>query len=157
MVPVRPLNRGVWRITRISAGGDVNYLDPSHGAPLMAAIRAGKLGVVEWLLRNGADVNAEYGDQIGPLEIALRQPEPEMVGLLLRAGARLRRKARPDYAARLEECLRALGLAHSSRSADSTELELGIVRGKLANKALQPTSRSRGKTKPRKRERAPRG
>jgi hypothetical protein len=96
---------------RVSAGGDVNHVDPSHGAPLMAAIRAGKLEAVQWLLDNGADVNAEYGDQEGPLEVALYYPKPEMVGLLLRAGARLKRKTRPYYAARLEECLKVLGRA----------------------------------------------
>lgn len=125
---------------RVSAGGDVNCRDPRYGAPLTAAIRAGKPEVVEWLLDNGADVNAKYGDQIGPLEVALRHPEPEMVGLLLRAGARLRKKVRPHYAARLEECVKVLGRARSSRSADSTEPE-----------------RSRRKTKARKRVRTARG
>ena len=139
---------------RVNAGGDVNHRDPSHGSALTAAIRAGKLDVVEWLLDNGADVNADYGDQIGPLEVALRHPEPEMVGLLLRAGARLRKKVRPHYAARLEECLRVLGRVRSSRSTNSRPLEPGNDRGKLAD---QPTIRSRRKTKPRKRARTARG
>lgn len=83
--------------------------DPNYGAPLMAAIRNDRVAAVEWLLANGADVNAKYGDQIGPLEVALYHPNPEVVGLLLRAGARLRKKARPYYAVRLKNCLKALG------------------------------------------------
>jgi ankyrin repeat protein len=75
----------------------------------MTAIRKDRVAAVEWLLANGADANAEYGDQIGPLEVALYRPNPEVVRLLLRAGARLRKKVRPYYALRLESCLKALG------------------------------------------------
>jgi len=99
---------------RVRAGGDINHFDPKHGAPLMVAIRSGNVATIEWLLANGADVNAEYGDQIGPLEIALYRPEPKVVRLLLAAGARLKKKVRPYYAVRLENCLKALGRsAHS--------------------------------------------
>ena len=93
---------------RVSAGGDVNYFDSHHGSALMAAIRAVNLPTVEWLIANGADVNAEYRDGIGPLEIALYHPVPEIVGLLLQAGARVRKKARPYYAQRLTKCLKLL-------------------------------------------------
>ena len=79
----------------------------------VAALRE-RVAAVEWLLANGADVNAQYGDQIGPLEVALYHPNPEVVGLLLRAGARLRKKVRPYYAARLKNCLRILGRQSSS-------------------------------------------
>lgn len=96
---------------RVSAGGNVNHLDPVHGAPLLAAIRAVKLPAVEWLIENGADVNTEYGDGVGPLEIALHSPVPEIVGVLLRAGARLRRKTRRYYAERLTKCLNLLAAA----------------------------------------------
>lgn len=99
---------------RVRDGGDINHFDARHGAPLMAAIRHDRVAAVEWLLANGADVNAEYRDQIGPLEVALYQPNPEVVGLLLRAGARLKNKARPYYVARLTKCLKALGHQESN-------------------------------------------
>jgi len=61
----------------------------------MAAIRNDRVAAVERLLANGADVNAKYANQIGPLEVALYHPNPEVVGLLLGAGARLgKRRAR---------------------------------------------------------------
>lgn len=91
---------------RVRDGGNINYL---QGAPLIAAIRNERIAAIEWLLTNGADVNASYGDQIGPLEVALYRPNPEVVGLLLSAGARLRKKVRPYYAIRLKNCLKALG------------------------------------------------
>lgn len=99
---------------RVSAGGDVNYFDSDHGSALTAAIRAMNLPTVEWLIANGADVNAEYRDGIGPLEIALHHPVPEIVDLLLQAGARLGRKARPYYAQRLTECLKVLASTKTS-------------------------------------------
>jgi ankyrin repeat protein len=74
---------------RVRNGGDINCLDPKHGAPLMAAIRSDHVAAVRWLLANGADVNAKYGDQFGPLEVALYHPNPEVVGVLLEHGARL--------------------------------------------------------------------
>jgi ankyrin repeat protein len=103
----RPGNIALLR-DRVAAGGDVNYFDPRYGAALIEAIRSARLPTIEWLLDNGADVNAEYHDQIGPLEVALRHPEPDVVHLLLRAGARLRKRTRPYYAARLEECLKSV-------------------------------------------------
>ena len=94
---------------RVRNGGDINYFDSKDGSPLAAAIRNDRVAAIEWLLANGADVNAKYGDQIGPLEVALHRPNPEVVGLLVRAGARLRKKVRPYYAVRLKNCLKALG------------------------------------------------
>jgi ankyrin repeat protein len=94
---------------RVRAGGDINHFDPKHGAPLMAAIRGGNVGIIKWLLANGADVNAEYGTQIGPLEVALYRPDPGVVSLLVEAGARLRKRVRPYYAVRLENCLKVVG------------------------------------------------
>jgi hypothetical protein len=91
---------------RVRNGGDVNSND---GAPLREAIRNDRIEAIEWLLANGADVNAKYGDQLGPLEVALYRPNPEVVGLLQGAGARLRKKVRPHYAARLKDCLKLLG------------------------------------------------
>ena len=100
---------------RVAAGGDVNCVDPRYGAPLLAAFRAANPSTVDWLISNGARVNAVYGDGIGPLEIAIRCPMPEVVLLLLHAGARLRRRSRPYYAARLTECLKSAGGAKLQR------------------------------------------
>ena len=101
---------------RVREGGDLNHFDPKHASPLMAAIRSGNVAAIKWLLANGADVNAEYGTQIGPLEVALYRPEPEVVSLLVEAGARLRKRVRPYYAVRLENCLKALGRSAKANS-----------------------------------------
>jgi ankyrin repeat protein len=90
---------------RVRAGGDINYNDSSHGSALTAAILKGHLNVLDWLISNGADVNMEYHDGIGPLEVALRNPEPTVVYRLACAGAKLRKKTRPYYRERLEQCL----------------------------------------------------
>jgi hypothetical protein len=92
-------------LERLAAGGNLNHVDPHFGSALAAAAMRGHLSMVEWLLQHGADPNLEHGDCVGPLEIALRHPEAEIVECLLKAGARLRRKSRPDYAKRLERCL----------------------------------------------------
>lgn len=133
---------------RVSAGSNVNHLDPVHGAPLMAAIRAVNVPAVEWLIAHGADVNHEYGDNIGPLEIALHNPVPEVVGLLLQAGARLRKKARRYYAKRLTECLKLLarrkpGRSRVTKQSSSAGSRTATVREqprKLADNQMQPTS-----------------
>ena len=96
---------------RVEAGGDVNHQDPGHGSALGAAIRKGNLDVLDWLLSNEADPNAEYHDGIGPLEVALRHPVPEVVYRLVCAGAKLRKKTRPQYRERLEECIAAVSVA----------------------------------------------
>jgi ankyrin repeat protein len=94
---------------RVAAGGSVNYIDPRHGAALVEAVRTRNKDVVQWLLENGADPNLELRPEIGPLEIALHHPVPEIVECLLNFGARLRRKARPHYARRLDQCLKEKG------------------------------------------------
>lgn len=101
---------------RVRDGGNINYFDSRHGAPLIAAIRNERIAAIEWLLANGVDVNASYGDQIGPLEVALYRPNLEVVGLLLSAGARLRKKVRPFYAVRLKNCLKSLASLRSQRT-----------------------------------------
>lgn len=91
---------------RIALGGSVNVYDPKHGSALIAAINSGHIDVVSYLIENGADVNYEHHDGIGPLEVALRHPIPEIVKLLVWSGAKLKKKTRDYYADRLEECLK---------------------------------------------------
>lgn len=90
---------------RIKAGGDINYIDQQFGSALSGAIRTSKLEIIDYLIKNGVNVNASYYDDIGPLEIALRNPDIHVVYILLCAGARLRKKTRPYYKSRMEECL----------------------------------------------------
>ncbi|GIK60429.1 MAG: hypothetical protein HND39_12060 [Ignavibacteriota bacterium] len=90
---------------RIKAGGDINYLDQQFGSALSEAIRTSKLEIIDYLIQNGVDVNASYYDDFGPLEIALRNPEFHIVYKLLCAGARLKKKTRPYYKLRMEECI----------------------------------------------------
>jgi len=90
---------------RVKAGGNINYIDSYHGSALSVTIIQGHLEVLEWLIANGVDVNVEYHDGIGPLEIALRSPKTPVVYRLACAGAKLRKKTRPYYRERLEKCL----------------------------------------------------
>lgn len=96
---------------RAEAGGDINHIDPKHGSALVEAIRKGALDILDWLISNGVDVNVEYHDGIGPLEIALRHPVPDVVYRLVCAGATLRRKTRPHYRERLEQCIAEVSAA----------------------------------------------
>lgn len=96
---------------RVQAGGDINYIDSSHGSALTAAIIKGHLEVLDWLMANGVDVNVEYHDGIGPLEVALRNPESSVVYRLVCVGAKLRKKTRPYYRERLEQCLAEVSAA----------------------------------------------
>ncbi|MES9944924.1 MAG: ankyrin repeat domain-containing protein [Candidatus Thiodiazotropha sp.] len=91
---------------RIASGGSVNTYDPKHGSALIAAIGNGHKAIISYLIENGVDVNHEHHDGIGPLEVALRNPNPEIVKLLAWSGAKLRKKTREYYGKRLEECLR---------------------------------------------------
>ena len=89
----------------VAAGGSVNG-ECDYGSPLTEAIRQQNLPILEWLLQNGADPNVDYGDAIGPLEIALHHPNPPIVRALVYGGAKLKRTARPYYRARMEACLK---------------------------------------------------
>ena len=62
--------------------------------------------IISYLIENGADVNHEHHHGIGPLEVALRHPNHEIVKLLAWSGAKLKRKSREYYGERLEECLK---------------------------------------------------
>jgi len=94
--------------TRIEAGGNVNYIDPKHGSALAEAIRGRYLEVLDWLISNGCNVNVQYRDAFGPLEMALSHPDAQTVYRLVCAGAKLTRTARPHYRKRLEECLKTI-------------------------------------------------
>ncbi len=61
--------------------------------------------IVDLLISKGADVNVTYADDIGPLEIGLKTPIPAIVYRLVCAGAKLKKKTRPYYLKRLEDCL----------------------------------------------------
>ena len=90
---------------RVLAGGSLNYNDPKHGSALSAAIMNADLEILDWLISNSVNVNVEYHNGIGPLEYALRNPVPEVVYRLVCAGAKLRKKTRPYYRERLEQCI----------------------------------------------------
>ena len=93
---------------RIESGGRIDYHDSEHGSILGEAIRRNNIEILEWLIDKGVDVNIEYLDTIGPLEMALRSPNSAVVYRLVCAGAKLKRKARPHYQKRLEECLKEI-------------------------------------------------
>ncbi len=103
-------------IERVRAGGDINYLDPEHGSALSEAIRSRDLDVLDWLIASGVDVNARHHDAIGPLEIALHNPAPEVVYRLVCAGAKLTRTARPYYRQRLDKCLAQTSTKHKNEN-----------------------------------------
>ena len=93
---------------RVSAGGSTNFTDPRHGSALAEAIRCRHLDVLDWLIARGCNVNVQCRDARGPLEMALRDPDPTIVYRLVCAGARLTRTAGPHYRRRLEDCLRRI-------------------------------------------------
>jgi ankyrin repeat protein len=90
---------------RIKVGGDINYHDQQFGSALSEAIKTSKLEIIDYLIENGVNVNISYSDDIGPLEIALRNPDIHVVYKLLCAGAKLKKKTRPYYKLRMEESL----------------------------------------------------
>lgn len=100
---------------RVDAGGDINHFDPEYGSALAAAVRKGNLDILDWLISNGADVSVDYHDALGALEIALRNPVPDVVYRLVCAGAKLKRKARPYYRERLEQCLAEVSAAGKTK------------------------------------------
>ncbi len=91
---------------RVALGGSVNVYDPKHGSALIEAIRHDHKDITSFLIEKGADVNYEHHDGIGPLEVALRHPKPEIVKLLAWSGAKLKKKSREYYGERLEQCLK---------------------------------------------------
>ncbi len=93
---------------RVLAGGNVNYNDSQYGSALIAAITHRHFHILDWLITNNADVNVQYHDGLGPLEIALRNSDPEIVYRLVCAGAKLTRTARPYFRKRLDDCLKTI-------------------------------------------------
>ncbi len=92
---------------RVALGGSIHLYDPKHGSALIEAIRCEHKEIISWLVENGVDVNFEHYHGIGPLEVALRNPNPEIVKLLAWSGAKLKRKSREYYGKRLEKCLKS--------------------------------------------------
>jgi ankyrin repeat protein len=64
----------------LAAGAEVNFQGGYHGNALQAAARYGRENLVTILLQSGADVNA-------PLTSAIIRNHPQVVGILLKAGA----------------------------------------------------------------------
>ena len=72
----------------LEAGADVNAAQTSGLTPLMTAARTGSAGVVRALVGHGADVNALTREtRSSALMWAVSEPHPEIVRLLLDAGA----------------------------------------------------------------------
>ena len=74
--------------TVLAAGADVNAAQTSGLVPLMTAARTGNADVVRALIAHDADVNAAVTETGGTaLMWAVSEPHPEIVRLLLTAGA----------------------------------------------------------------------
>ena len=73
----------------LAAGADVNAIgrNPGRYTPLTGAVTARSAGVVNELLRHGADANYRYGPGYTPLHTAAAGGSVEIVRLLIEAGA----------------------------------------------------------------------
>jgi ankyrin repeat protein len=74
----------------LKAGADVNLRDdasPEGFTPLICAVIGNYVDIVYLLLANGADVNLATHHEVTPLQHACRIGNPEIVKLLLKAGA----------------------------------------------------------------------
>ena len=72
----------------IKAGADVNAKNNDGSTPLMVAVYFDKSsGIVNALIEASADVNAKNKDRRTALSFAAEKREPEIVSLLLNAGA----------------------------------------------------------------------
>lgn len=79
-----------WDVVKalIENGGDVNIQSGSSGtAALHRAAAESNLEMVRWLLRHGAQVNAQGGMFGNPLQAALYHGDPKVVKCLLESGA----------------------------------------------------------------------
>jgi len=71
-------------------GGDIEEADPKDGwRPLHAAVMTNEQDVVEYLLRQRAEVDAPGPEGMAPLHIACRDNAPELVRLLVAGRANL--------------------------------------------------------------------
>ncbi|AOP36169.1 hypothetical protein A0128_18360 [Leptospira tipperaryensis] len=73
----------------LRSGQGINQRDPffRNFTPLMVAAREGEYLIAEYLIRNGADVNARTRDGHTALMMASTNRYPEIVKLLIRSGA----------------------------------------------------------------------
>ncbi|RHX87949.1 ankyrin repeat domain-containing protein [Leptospira stimsonii] len=73
----------------LRSGQGINQRDPffRNFTPLMVAAREGEYLIAEYLIRNGADVNARTRDGHTALMMAATNRYPEIVKLLIRSGA----------------------------------------------------------------------
>lgn len=91
---------------RISDGGDINHQEPVHGSALAVAISNEDEAIIQYLIENGVNVNAEDSHGIVPLEIALHHSSDWVVRKLSWSGAKLKSRARPHWKERLVACLK---------------------------------------------------
>ncbi|MBM9576586.1 ankyrin repeat domain-containing protein [Leptospira sp. 201903070] len=73
----------------LRSGHGINQRDPffRNFTPLMVAAREGEYLIAEYLIRNGADVNARTRDGHTALMMASTNRYPEIVKLLIQSGA----------------------------------------------------------------------
>ncbi len=88
-------------------GHSVNTRDPFtlNYTPLMIAAREGETAIAEFLIRNGADVNAKTRDGHTALMMAVYNRNIEIVELLLRSGADTNVKTKQGHTAWSEATL----------------------------------------------------
>lgn len=88
-------------------GFSVNTRDPftQNYTPLMIAAREGETAIAEFLVRNGADVNAKTRDGHTALMMAVYNRNLEIVVLLLRSGADVHAKTKQGHTAWTEATL----------------------------------------------------
>ncbi|WP_061249847.1 ankyrin repeat domain-containing protein [Leptospira alstonii] len=94
----------------LRVGQGINQRDPffRNYTPLMVAAREGEYLIAEYLIQNGADVNARTRDGHTALMMAVFNRYPEIVKLLIRSGADLHATTTQGHTAwseaTLEDC-----------------------------------------------------
>ncbi|MFB5649289.1 ankyrin repeat domain-containing protein [Leptospira wolffii] len=91
----------------LHSGFSVDTKDPftRNYTPLMIAAREGETEIAEFLIRNGADVNAKTRDGHTALMMAVYNRNIQIVSLLLRSGADVHAKTRQGHTAWSEATL----------------------------------------------------